>query len=109
MNGRHPDDNLPPGTMTSAGDDRIVPAEHFAQCPLEGLDGDGFGSGEWSICRGGAPVPDDRWCITFGPFSSDDLRQVKWILPEVFGLLFARFKGNGRIEKLAEVRRALEI
>lgn len=102
------------GVVTNDTGDRFIPAKHIGLCPFDRLTQEGFGTSDWSLSRGGRPVPDGTWTIDI--FRRDDRGEVspglsldRWMLPSCFTLLFRHFEVWGDTNRVNEIRRALKL
>lgn len=103
---------LLPGVVTSPLGDLIVPVEHFGKCPFDTLKREEFGRNQWSLSRGGSPVPDRVWTIDIFQTDADGevepgLHYERWVMPEIFTMLFDNFEGIGRDGQLRKIKDAL--
>jgi hypothetical protein len=98
------------GVVVSHFGDRIIPAKHFGKCPLGELTKEGFGTSQWSLSAGGAPLRDNQWTISiFNNLEGESYTQDRWVMPDVFRILFEMFEESGDKKRLNAILRALDL
>ena len=98
------------GAVVSPLGDLIIPVEHFGLCPVSDLTRDGFCTSQWTLSRGGKPVPDRTWTLDI--FQQDEngettIKLDRWIMPEAFAVLFDHFEKSADSERIRKIKNAL--